>query len=110
MRSPTRTISETCERIQPLDEVAMAAAQKRQDLLTKPQGSLGRLEPLSVQLAGILASPLPRVEHKVVLVMAGDHGIAAEGVSAYPPEVTAQMVLNFLGGGAAVNVLARQAG
>lgn len=88
----------------------MAAAQRHQDLLTKPQGSLGRLEPLSVQLAGILANPSPRVERKAVVVLAGDHGVAAEGVSAYPPEVTAQMVLNFLGGGAAVNVLARQAG
>ena len=88
----------------------MAAAQRRQDLLTKPQGSLGRLEPLSVQLAGILARPLPSVERKAVIVLAGDHGIAAEGVSAYPSEVTAQMVLNFLQGGAAVNALARQAG
>jgi nicotinate-nucleotide--dimethylbenzimidazole phosphoribosyltransferase len=106
----TGLISETCARIQPLDEGAMAAAQRHQDLLTKPQGSMGRLETLSVQLAGILRDPLPRVERKAVIVLAGDHGIAAEGVSAYPSEVTAQMVLNFLGGGAAVNVLAQQAG
>ena len=89
---------------------AMAAARARQASLTKPMGSLGRLEALSVQLAGIAGRPLPRVDRKAVVVLAGDHGVAAEGVSAYPPEVTAQMVLNFLGGGAAVNVLARQAG
>jgi nicotinate-nucleotide--dimethylbenzimidazole phosphoribosyltransferase len=103
-------LNDLCSRIDPLDEEAMAAARTRQGLLTKPAGSLGRLEALSVQLAGIAGRALPRVEQKAVVVLAGDHGIAAEGVSAYPPEVTAQMVLNFLGGGAAVNVLARQAG
>ncbi len=103
-------ISELCTQIPPLDEAAMGAAQARQDGLTKPQGSLGRLEALSIQLAGITGQPRPRVDRKAVIVLAGDHGIAAEGVSAYPSEVTAQMVLNFLRGGAAVNVLARQAG
>jgi nicotinate-nucleotide--dimethylbenzimidazole phosphoribosyltransferase len=93
-----------------LDEAAMQAAQARQDQLTKPRGSLGRLETLSLQLAGITGQALPCVERKAVIVLAGDHGITAEGVSAYPAEVTAQMVLNFLQGGAAVNVLARQAG
>lgn len=88
----------------------MLAARTRQNQLTKPQGSLGRLEALSLQLAGITGQALPRVEHKAVVVLVGDHGIAAEGVSAYPSEVTAQMVLNFLRGGAAINVLARQAG
>ena len=88
----------------------MTAARARQDILTKPQGSLGRLETLSIQLAGITGQALPRVARKAVIVLAGDHGIAAEGVSAYPSEVTAQMVLNFLRGGAAINVLARQAG
>ena len=87
----------------------MRTAQARQDTLTKPRGSLGRLEALSVQLAGILANPMPTVERKVVIVMAADHGVACEGVSAYPAEVTPQMVLNFLHGGAAINVLARQA-
>jgi nicotinate-nucleotide--dimethylbenzimidazole phosphoribosyltransferase len=93
-----------------LDEKAMAAARARQDTLTKPRGSLGRLESLSIQLAGISGRPQPRVEHKAIVTMAGDHGVVAEGVSAYPQEVTPQMVLNFLGGGAAINVLARHIG
>jgi nicotinate-nucleotide--dimethylbenzimidazole phosphoribosyltransferase len=88
----------------------MDAARARQDTLTKPQGSLGRLEELSIQLAGIYASPLPAIKEKVIIVMAGDHGVVAEGVSAFPQEVTPQMVLNFLNGGAAINALARQAG
>ncbi|HSL31549.1 MAG TPA: nicotinate-nucleotide--dimethylbenzimidazole phosphoribosyltransferase [Anaerolineales bacterium] len=96
--------------IPPLDETAMRSARARQDTLTKPRGSLGRLEELSIQLAGMKAGPLPSLERKAVIVMAADHGVAREGVSAYPPEVTAQMVLNFLRGGAAINVLARQAG
>jgi nicotinate-nucleotide--dimethylbenzimidazole phosphoribosyltransferase len=96
--------------IKPLDEAAMQAARSRQNLLTKPPGSLGRLEELSIQAAGITANPRPRLGHKVVLVMAGDHGVAAEGVSAYPQAVTAQMVANFLNGGAAINVLARHVG
>jgi len=93
-----------------LDETAMQAARARQDQLTKPRGSLGRLEELSIQLAGMKADPFPSVERKAVIVMAADHGVTAEGVSAYPAEVTAQMVLNFLHGGAAINVLARQVG
>jgi nicotinate-nucleotide--dimethylbenzimidazole phosphoribosyltransferase len=96
--------------IRPLDGPAMAAARSRQDTLTKPQGSLGRLEELSVRLAGIQGKSLPRVKRKAVIIMAGDHGVMAEGVSAYPPEVTAQMVHNFLNGGAGINVLARHAG
>ncbi|NPV08441.1 MAG: nicotinate-nucleotide--dimethylbenzimidazole phosphoribosyltransferase [Anaerolineae bacterium] len=97
-------------RIAPLDTRAQAEAQARQDRLTKPRGSLGRLEELSVQLAGIARSPCPSLQHKVIVTMAGDHGVAREGVSAYPQEVTAQMVANFLRGGAAINVLARQVG
>jgi nicotinate-nucleotide--dimethylbenzimidazole phosphoribosyltransferase len=96
--------------IQPLDEAAMQAARLRQNNLTKPQGSLGRLEELSIQVAGITGQARPRLAQKIVTVMAGDHGVAAEGVSAYPAEVTLQMVLNFLAGGAAINVLARHAG
>jgi nicotinate-nucleotide--dimethylbenzimidazole phosphoribosyltransferase len=96
--------------IQPLDETAMRAARKRQDHLTKPQGSLGRLEELSIQLAGITGKPIPSIKDKVIITMAGDHGVVAEGVSAYPQEVTPQMVLNFLAGGAAINVLARHVG
>ena len=104
------SLSSLLSRIGPLDEKAMQAARARQDSLTKPQGSLGRLEGLSVQLAGITHNPMPSVTHKVIITMAGDHGVVAEGVSAYPPEVTPQMVLNFLRGGAAINVLARCAG
>lgn len=98
------------DRIEPLDERAQEAARQRQERLTKPQGSLGRLEELSIQLAGIQGNPLPSITHKVIITMAGDHGVAAEGVSAYPQEVTPQMVYNFLYGGAAINVLARHVG
>ncbi|RJP53899.1 MAG: nicotinate-nucleotide--dimethylbenzimidazole phosphoribosyltransferase [Anaerolineaceae bacterium] len=98
------------EQIQPLDQAAMRAARGRQNQLTKPAGSLGRLEELSIQLAGIQRKPLPAIKDKAVIVMAGDHGVTAEGVSAYPQEVTPQMVLNFLAGGAAINALARHAG
>ncbi len=101
---------EIINQIPPRDEAAMQSARTRQDRLTKPRGSLGRLEELSIQLAGMQANPFPSVGRKTVIVMAADHGVALEGVSAYPPEVTAQMVLNFLRGGAAINVLARQAG
>ena len=104
------SIESLISRIQPLDQTAMAAARARQDTLTKPQGSLGRLESLSIQLAGITGQARPRIEHKVVTVMAGDHGVVEEGVSAFPQEVTPQMVLNFLGGGAAINVLAKHVG
>lgn len=96
--------------IVPLDEAAMAAARQRQERLTKPPGSLGRLEELSIWLAGVRGQATPSVEHKVIITAAADHGVARAGVSAYPREVTAQMVLNFLRGGAAVNVLARQIG
>lgn len=105
-----QTIEETVRAVGDLDRSAMETARLRQDVLTKPQGSLGRLESLHVQLAGITGNPLPTVERKAVIVMAGDHGVTAEGVSAYPAEVTAQMVLNFVRGGAAINVLAEQAG
>src|SRR5215212_1061088 len=102
-------LEEVITKIQPLNEPAMRAARARQDMLTKPRGSMGRLEELSIQLAGMKADPFPSVDRKAVIVMAADHGVTAEGVSAYPAEVTAQMVLNFLRGGAAINVLARQA-
>lgn len=103
-------LADIIDTIKPLDSKAMEFAHKRQNSLTKPAGSLGRLEELSIQVAGITGEHLPRLEHKVVVVMAGDHGVVAEGVSAYPQEVTPQMVLNFLNGGAAINVLARHAG
>jgi nicotinate-nucleotide--dimethylbenzimidazole phosphoribosyltransferase len=96
--------------IPPIDEEARRLARDRQDRLTKPAGSLGRLEVLSVDLAGMTGRIDPPLRHRVVFTLAADHGVAAQGVSAYPREVTAQMVLNFLAGGAAVNVLARLVG
>ena len=99
-----------CESVGELDEAAMETARLRQNKLTKPPGSLGRLEELSIQLAGITGNARPEIEDKAVIVMAGDHGVTAERVSAYPAEVTPQMVVNFLSGGAAINVLAHLAG
>ncbi|MCB9162489.1 MAG: nicotinate-nucleotide--dimethylbenzimidazole phosphoribosyltransferase [Caldilineaceae bacterium] len=93
--------------IRPLDQAAMDAARARQQILTKPAGSLGRLEALSIQLAGILGTPAYTLRHKVITVMAGDHGVVDAGVSAFPQAVTGQMVANFVQGGAAINVLAR---
>jgi nicotinate-nucleotide--dimethylbenzimidazole phosphoribosyltransferase len=84
-------------------------ARRHLDMLTKPPGSLGRLEALAAQLVALRGAP-PRVERPVVFTLAADHGVVAEGVSAYPASVTAQMLENFARGGAAVNVLARQAG
>ncbi|KJR48834.1 Nicotinate-nucleotide--dimethylbenzimidazole phosphoribosyltransferase [Desulfosporosinus sp. I2] len=92
-----------------LDEEAMTKVQARLDMLTKPQGSLGQLESIAKQLGGIQRTANPKINKKAVLLMAGDHGIAAEGVSAFPQEVTPQMVYNIISGGAAINVLARQA-
>ncbi|MEZ5207491.1 MAG: nicotinate-nucleotide--dimethylbenzimidazole phosphoribosyltransferase [Acidimicrobiales bacterium] len=95
----------------PLSASAMYAAGARQATLTKPPGALGRLEELSVQHAGIAGTvPPPLPSPAAIAVFAGDHGVHAEGVSPWPQEVTAQMVANFCGGGAAINVLARQAG
>ncbi|MFN0145080.1 MAG: nicotinate-nucleotide--dimethylbenzimidazole phosphoribosyltransferase [Dehalococcoidia bacterium] len=94
--------------IPPLDATVMAAVQRRLDSLTKPPGSLGRLEALAVQLAGISAETSRTFRRRRIAVFAADHGVADEGVSAYPQSVTAQMVSNFLAGGAAINVLARQ--
>lgn len=104
------SLNELISRIQPLDPEAIAAAQARQAVLTKPAGSLGRLEELSIQVAGVTGEALPQVNQKVVTVMAGDHGVVAEGVSAFPQAVTPQMVMNFLYNGAAINVLAKQIG
>jgi nicotinate-nucleotide--dimethylbenzimidazole phosphoribosyltransferase len=96
--------------IKPLDERAMVEAKRRQDNLTKPRGSLGQLESLSIQVAGIKGESRPRISHKVIFTLAGDHGVTEERVSAYPSEVTPQMVYNFLQGGAGINVLARHVG
>ncbi len=103
-------LSNIIQMIKPLDEEAMAEARSRQDMLTKPQGSLGRLEELSIKLAGIQGKSIPQIRHKAIITMAGDHGVVDEGVSAYPKEVTAQMVYNFLQGGAGINVIASHIG
>ncbi len=97
--------------VQPPDAAAAAAARARQDTLTKPRGALGRLEDLSVWVSSCQGQCPPRqFERARVVVFAGDHGVARSGVSAYPPEVTAQMVANIDGGGAAINALAGIAG
>ena len=88
----------------------MDAARLRQQRLTKPPGSLGRLEDLAIQVAGVLSAERPVIRGKALIIAAADHGVAAEGVSGYPQEVTAQMVQNFLAGGAAINAMARLAG
>jgi nicotinate-nucleotide--dimethylbenzimidazole phosphoribosyltransferase len=104
------TLDETLKQIQPLDRFSEAAARRRLDSLTKPLGSLGRLEELALRIAIIQGRVPPRLGRKLLLVFAADHGITQEGVSAYPPDVTAQMTRNFLNGGAAINVLARHHG
>ncbi len=97
--------------VPPIDGRAAAAARRRQDLLTKPSGALGRLEDLSVWVAGCQGCCPPRQFARArIVVFAGDHGVAAAGVSAYPSEVTAQMLANIAAGGAAINVLADLAG
>ncbi|MCX6007756.1 MAG: nicotinate-nucleotide--dimethylbenzimidazole phosphoribosyltransferase [Chloroflexi bacterium] len=105
-----RILDSTIKRIQPLDKAAMDKAAQRQDQLTKPRGSLGILENISIQIAGITGKSIPQIKNKAIITMAADHGVVAQGVSLYPQEVTAQMVLNFLSGGAAINVLSRQVG
>jgi nicotinate-nucleotide--dimethylbenzimidazole phosphoribosyltransferase len=103
-------LSKLLERLAPLDGAAGVLAQQQLDGLTKPPGSLGRLEELARRLAEISGRCPPPLSHPVIFTLAGDHGVVEEGVSAYPQVVTAQMVENFLRGGAAVNVLARHVG
>jgi nicotinate-nucleotide--dimethylbenzimidazole phosphoribosyltransferase len=106
----TADLSALAASIPLLDEAAMTAAFERQATLTKPPGALGKLEGLSVWLAGVQGVSPPRpFQRRRLVVFAGDHGVARLGVSAYPAEVTAQMVANFAAGGAACTVLARQA-
>jgi len=104
------SINQICNRIKPVDESWLTAASERQLTLTKPPLSLGRLEIIANRLAAIQKTVTPHIEGKRIYVVAGDHGVTAEGVSAFPREVTAQMVDNFLRGGAAINVLARNGG
>ena len=103
-------LTRTIKTLKPLDKEAMDAARARQDTLTKPAGSLGRLEELSIQLAGIQGKARPVIEKKAMITMAADHGVVDEKVGNWPREVTAQMVENFLRGGAGINVLARHVG
>ena len=101
---------ETISRIHSVKSEFAVKAQQRLDNLTKPHGSLGRLEEFARRLVAITENTMPELDKKVVFTFAGDHGIAEEGVSAFPKEVTPQMVLNFLNNGAGINVLARHAG
>lgn len=103
-------LEDTLARITPLDPALIEQAQTQLDNKTKPPGSLGRLEEFARRIVAITGSARPDVSRKVIVTFAGDHGIVEEGVSAFPKEVTPQMVLNFLRGGAGLNVLARHAG
>ena len=103
-------LNEYLKEIEPVDTGYGQKAKEREDILTKPQGSLGRLEELAINIASMKRQEIPRIERKVIFTFAGDHGVVEEGVSAFPREVTPQMVYNFINNGAAVNVLARQAG
>ncbi|UIN52847.1 nicotinate-nucleotide--dimethylbenzimidazole phosphoribosyltransferase [Pseudomonas kribbensis] len=94
----------------PVDAQAIENAAARQQQLTKPAGSLGQLESVAVQLAGLQGRIKPNLDQVWIAIFAGDHGVVAEGVSAFPQEVTGQMLLNFVSGGAAISVLARQLG
>ena len=107
MTTDSTTLCEVLERIGPADAAAMQRAEARQLTLTKPPGSLGRLEDVSVRLAGIFGVERPVIRGKAVIVAAGDHGVVAQGVTGYPQAVTAQMALNFLARGAAISVMAR---
>ncbi|MBI5212098.1 MAG: nicotinate-nucleotide--dimethylbenzimidazole phosphoribosyltransferase [Nitrospirae bacterium] len=103
-------LGKTLKNIKPVDGDWYESAQKHLDNLTKPVGSLGRLEEFARRLVAIAANNSPLLDKKVIFTFAGDHGVTEEGVSAFPKEVTPQMVLNFLRGGAGINVLARHAG
>ncbi len=105
-----RKITETIEKIKPIDARILRRTQRRLDSLTKPKGSLGRLEELAKTVVAITGEENPILDRKVIFTMVGDHGVARQGVSAFPQEVTVQMVYNFLQGGAAINVLARAVG
>lgn len=104
-----RLLDKTLEQIVPQDQAAREKARERLDQLTMPHWALGRLMDLAIDLAGITRSMTPPVAERVIVTMAADHGVVAEGVSKYPQEVTVQMVYNFLQGGAGINAMARVA-
>ena len=110
MTTPAPSLQQAVAAIHPPDGEAMSRAAARQATLTKPPGSLGQLEELSIRLAGMLRTEQPRIDGKAIVIAAADHGVVAQGVAAYPQDVTAQMVLNFLAGGAAINIMCRQLG
>jgi len=110
MTIPALSLEQAVAAIRPPDAAAMSRAATRQATLTKPPGSLGQLEELSIRLAGMLRMEQPRISGKAIVIAAADHGVVAQGVTAYPQDVTAQMVLNFLSGGAAINVMCEQLG
>ncbi|MDO8735388.1 MAG: nicotinate-nucleotide--dimethylbenzimidazole phosphoribosyltransferase, partial [Elusimicrobiota bacterium] len=97
-------MEETVKRIKSLDKKKFEQTQRRLDNLTKPLGSLGRLEELAKQIVAITGKEKPELKKKVIFTLAGDHGVVEEGVSCFPKEVTPQMVYNFLRGGAGINV------
>jgi nicotinate-nucleotide--dimethylbenzimidazole phosphoribosyltransferase len=103
-------LHEILKNIKPVDESRTALIQAKLDSLTKPQGSLGRLEELAKKYCLITGKDKPLIRNKIIFTFAGDHGVTEEGVSAFPKEVTPQMVLNFIRGGAGVNVLAKHVG
>ncbi len=105
-----KIIEKLLENIKPIDDTSFEKTQKRLDNLTKPQGSLGRLEELAKLIVAITGKKNPDLSKKVIFTMAGDHGVCEEGISLFPQEVTAQMVYNFIRGGAGINVLANHVG
>jgi nicotinate-nucleotide--dimethylbenzimidazole phosphoribosyltransferase len=106
----TADLEQLVATIGPLDTATMEVTARRLDRLTKPPGSLGRLETLAIELAGIRGEPVTSIDRPAIAVFAGDHGVTRQGISPYPSEVTRQMVANFAAGGAAINVLSRAAG
>ncbi|MDP3786687.1 MAG: nicotinate-nucleotide--dimethylbenzimidazole phosphoribosyltransferase [Candidatus Omnitrophota bacterium] len=106
----SRLANDVLEKIEPVDVTYYAKAQHRLDNLTKPKGSLGRLEEIAMRIVAISKNLKPSLKRKVIFTMAADHGVCEEGISAYPQEVTPQMVYNFLRGGAGINVLAKHVG
>ena len=105
-----KELNRILSRIEPIKESYLSLAQARLDRLTKPLGSLGQLEEIAKRYVAIVENLSPKLDKKIIYTFAGDHGVVAEGVSAYPKEVTPQMVYNFLRRGAGINVLARHAG